>query len=225
MEIGIVKATDAISDKDVAFIAEACSQQAEEFCAAWGLPVVPVSFYVRGAAPSESVSHAFVIVDTIEPGMLGMHTEWAGIPNAEVLLQDVAGTSSTCSHEVLEMIGDPLCNLWAPYTNGRRQAREAADRVEADVYYEPVTILGETRSMPVSNYLLPSAFVTDGAGPWDRMGRLTSWDGMTPGGYCIVQDAAGNVANVFADRVPETFARKLANPNSRTLQRLRTRAA
>lgn len=225
MEIGITTESARVQDADLAFIVKACSQQAEEFCAAWGLPVVPVAFYKRGTVLSLQTTHALVIVDDLDaPGALGYHTDEAGVIYAKVLAQDTEATGLTVSHEVLEMIGDPKCNDWRPYSAGRLQAKEACDRCEADSYSEPTTVLGETRGIPVSNYLLPAAFAENSVGPWDRMGRLPSWDAMSPGGYVILRDQSGNVTNVFAERgkVPSSFGRKLTNPQSRTLRRLRS---
>ena len=224
MEIAVINESTRISDADVAFATRACAQQAEEFCAAWGIPQTAVAFYARGTAIPVTTTHAMVLVDDIgDPGILGFHDVDEGVIYGRVLVQgDYQATSVTLSHEVLELLGDPRCNEWAPWTGTRMQAREAADRVEGDTYVETATILGETRGVNVSNYLLPSAFVPGSAGPWDRMGRLTSWDGMTHGGYVIVRDEAGNVSNVFASRaVPDGFYRKLVNPRSRTLRRLR----
>ncbi len=224
MEIAVTSESAKLSDTEIAFMVAACSAQAEEFCLAWGLPIVPVAFYAKGTVLPDSVTHAMVLVDDIDsPGALGYHDDTAGVIYGRVLVQDVVSTGITLSHECLELIGDPTCDKYEQWSGDRLQAKEACDRVEADSYDQMVTLLGETRTMQVSNYLLLAAFQPGSAGPWDRMGRLATWDGQSPGGYCIAMDTGGNVTNVFAERgaMPATFARKLVNPTSRTLRRLR----
>lgn len=224
MQIAVTSESAKLQDPDLAFLVAACNAQAAEYCAANGIPDVPVAFYSRGTVLPPGTTHAMVLVDDLDvAGALGYHDDAAGVIYGRVLVQDLDATGITLSHECLELIGDPTCDKWEPWSNGRQQAREACDRVEGDSYIETVTLLGETRGVSVSNYLLPAAFAPDSAGPWDRMGRLTSWDGQTPGGYCIAMDAGGNVSNVFASRgaVPFSFARKLTNAQSRTLRRLR----
>jgi hypothetical protein len=225
VNIALTSESDLVSDSELAFIAAACNAQAEEFCRAHGLPFVSVSFYARGTKLPSSTTYALVIRDQIDaPGAAGFHdVDGNGVPYGELLAQDPTSTGVTASHEIQELILDPPCDFWAPWSSGRRQAKEACDRVEADTYVQRVTVLGETRDVPVSNYLLPPAFVEGSAGPWDRMGLLKSWDEIRPGGYCIVMNARGDVSNVFGDSrtVPQSFARKLTNPSSRTLRRLR----
>jgi hypothetical protein len=221
----LISESDAIPDSWLPFIAAACNAQGEEFCRAFGLAFVPISAYARGTVIDPTTTHILRILDDIAvPGALGFHDFAGNAAFAEIEAQDVGATAITTSHEWLELLGDVKCDQWSPWSDGARQAHEVADRVEGDSYVETVSVLGETRGVPVSNYLLPPAFVAGSPGPWDRMGRLTSWDGMTTGGYVIVADAQGNVSNVFADgRVaPVSFARKLRNGKSRTLRRLRT---
>jgi hypothetical protein len=224
VNIALISESDRIGDADLYFMAAACSAQAEEFCRAYGIAPILVSAYSRGTKLPPETTHVATIKDTLGvPGALGFHDVSGPVEYIEIEAQDVTSTGVTASHEVLELLGDPTCDKWAPWRDGKQQAREVADRVEGDNYVETVTVLGETRPVNVSNYLLPAAFEAGSAGPWDRMNRLTSWDGLTPGGYVIVQDAAGNVANVFAEKgaMPSSFARKLVNPLSRTLRRLR----
>lgn len=179
---------------------QAVDAQAFEFCKAWGVEYTPVVLYssdvlskLDGDELAAFVKDARLL--TIQasldvPGALGYHDDIAGVIFARVMYQGEA-TSITLSHEALEEIGDPTCDLYLPFSGGREQAGEACDRVEGDSYAQD--------GVPVSNYLLLSAFQPDSAGPWDRCGTLTTWDGLSGGGYAIVRDADGNdLPNVFA---------------------------
>jgi hypothetical protein len=164
------------------------------------------------------------------PGALGYHDDEGGAIFAEVKF--TATTSVTGSHEVCEEIVDPTCDRWVAYDADHEQAAEACDRVEGDSYLQSATVLGETRQIPVSNYLLPSAFDPEGLAPYDRLGLLTERTGMTPGGYVIVRDiSTGKTGNIFAARAPRVLAgpragtvliEKMAKRDSRLLRRIRS---
>jgi len=152
------------------------------------------------------------------PGALGFHDDEAGVIFARVEFQGEA-TSVTLSHEVLEELGDPTCDKYAPLGTGTSQALEACDRVEGDEYPAPTDA-----SVKLSNYLRPSAFLPGSAAPWDKLERLKAWDGMTEGGYTIVQDANGDTTNVFAQATHGAgymnLRAKRERPDSRVARRL-----
>jgi hypothetical protein len=149
-----------------------------------------------------------------------------------VLAQDFAGTAVTLSHEVLETLIDPGADDWWDRSNGTAIAAEVCDPVEGDTYDEPVTLGAETRSVPVSNYVLPmwpgGGNVPGAPARFDRMGRLSAPWTMTPGGYMVIEDANGNDSDVFARRVrhggsdgERNAGRKLAKADGRLMRRLR----
>lgn len=205
----------------------AADAQAQEFAEAWGVEYTPVVFFSADVlqALADDELAAFVAdtrlltieTDIGEPGALGFHDDVAGVIFARVEYQGDE-TSMTLSHEVLEEIGDPTCDAWRALGDGREQAFEACDRVEGDWYN--VEVDGE--HVKLSNYLLPAAFDPNGRRPFDRLGKLDVWDGMTPGGYTIIRDADGVTSDVFA-RGPageETAARRRNRAWSRTARRV-----
>lgn len=206
---------------------KAVDAQAQEFAEAWGVPYTPVLFFSNDVLLKlDGDELAAFVADcrllTIQPsldvsGALGYHDDVAGVIFARVLDQGDA-TSVTLSHEVLEEMGDPTCEDYADMGHGLAQAREACDRVEGDTY----NVETDGAFVPLSNYLLPSAFAVNSARPWDRLGKLHAWDGMTPGGYMIRRDATGDVTDVFAATPAgaEAVEAKLANPLSRAARRL-----
>ena len=220
-QIAVVSRSKNIDPSWLAFAVAACSKQVEECAAAWGIPPVPVVLYkTSDHLPAVECRLMLIVDDLGEAGMLGFHDDELGVIYGQVLAQSDA-TSVTLSHECLEELVDPTCDKWTMLPDGRRStAREVCDAVEADTYVEPVTIMGETRNIRLSNYLLPSWFQPGGSAPFDRMGKLES--GMpdcTPGGYLIIKDDLGNISSVFASKVPERMGAKLGNPVSRTLRR------
>lgn len=226
--IAVVNLVPGLDDRQVAFWAEACNLQAREVAGVWGVQYTPVVFYGKAEGLPVDCRIMTVQADLDVPGALGYHTDDLGVVLARV---KVSGqTSITMSHEEAEETVDPTSDRWDPFDDDHEQAHEVSDRVEGDSYMQAATILGETRQVPVSNYLLPSAFDPAGRAPFDRMGKLTSWNGMTPGGYVIVRDiTTGKVGDVFAQRAPRVLAgpgaervlaEKMANRGSRLRRRL-----
>lgn len=224
-------------ERTLAFWCAAIDAQAQEFAAAWSVPYTPVVFYSSdvltklGDGPELDKFVADSRLLTIQPsldvqGALGYHDDIAGVIFARVMWQGDA-TSVTISHEALEEMGDPTCDQYEDMGNGKAQALEACDRVEGDVYAQAGIIDTDSLDVQVSNYLLAAAFSPGSSGPWDRLGKLTAWDGMTEGGYMIVRDANGNETQVFAraDAGRINLARKLEKPRGRLARRLRGRWA
>lgn len=220
----------------VAFWVEALDLQAREFAAAWGVPYLPVVYYsadvLQGVADDELTkftadARLLTIQTTMEAGALGFHDDVAGVIFARVLYQ-ADQTPITASHEICELLGDPDCNGWVEMSPGKSVAKESADPVEGDSYLQAATIGGETREVPVSNYVLLSYFDAKGVTPFDRLGKLHAPFAMDTGGYQIIMDASGATTDVFASWGTSVgrmaVARKVANPDSRASRRLATKA-
>lgn len=110
-----------------------------------------------------------------------------GRPLAKVFvkssLDDGVPVSVTASHELFEMVIDPLANLWANAADKRTQyAYETCDAVEEDVFM--------VDGLPMSNFLHPAWFepIKHPRGTkFDHMGRLNKPFSMAEGGYVIVR--------------------------------------
>ncbi len=215
----------------VAAWVEAVDAQAAEFAISWGVPYTPVVLHAwdvlsklgDGAELDAFVADSRLL--TIQPaldvaGALGFHDDVAGVIFARVMAQG-EDTSVTMSHEVLEEMGDPTCDVYVAMPGGKETAKEACDAVEGDVYMMD--------GVQLSNYLQPTWFgiQQDGNQEFDRLGKLSAAFTMTDGGYMIVRDANGNETQVFArtDAGRINLARKLEKPRGRLARRLRGRWA
>ena len=141
----------------------------------------------------------FVQADIGVPNAGGFHDDVLGVIFARVLYDanhDV--TTVRLSHEILEEQHNPRSDKWHPLGDRREQAGELGDRVEGDTY--GVQLREGEPHVRLSNYLRPSAFVPGSARPWDMLGRLDAWDGMTAGGYVIVREPDGSTVDVFAEK-------------------------
>ena len=235
MEIAFTEFKSGLSPRDLLFqVAAIDKQMREHFAPAYGLEPWPCTFYATLPDPTSPPSYhpLFVSDDINAPGAAGFHDD---IKSSDGLLDYIYGRvmtptdpldASTGSHESIEMRDDPTCDQYAPapLPSGQLVADEPGDPVEADAYPIEVTIEGETRTILVSNFVLPSYFIPGSQGPWDYMGRLTGpAPAMTSGGYLILMDpASGQLSNLYADRAgARRFAARRIDPHSRTARRIK----
>jgi hypothetical protein len=147
---------------------------------------------------------------------LGYHdTNARGIPYGFVFTELAKALDEpwtvTASHEALEMVPDPQCNLLVqgPHPAGRAAIvyhwYENADAVQAERY--------EIDGVPVSNFVLPLYFTTERepGGRNDFLGRsgLDSF-GIAPGGYVGFFDPETGQDEVYARQGDTEAARRLA---------------
>lgn len=231
MQIAIVNKSSRLDDGFLAYAAKACDAQVIECAQAWGIDPTPVAFYAKESDLPARNCRVLVMVDDIDvPGAGGYHTFEVGVVYARVLVSDANGTSVTLSHECLEELVDPYCNVWRSMGGGRSVALEVCDPCQADEYAVPVTIMDrKPRQIMLSNYVLPKWFEPAALGQFDRMGAIKAPFTMSEGGYLIVRDdRTGDEDNVFARprlRMQGTKARlsvanKLMNGEARLARRL-----
>jgi hypothetical protein len=120
------------------------------------------------------------------------------------------------SHEVLEAIVDPRCNLWAANNGGRTYSYEVGDPVEAPTY--------QVDAVSLSNFVYPAWFdpMMNGVEGvlFDHLGLLKAPFTLLPEGYCVYA-SAGAEHQIFGDKFPEWRREmKRENPHSRTSRRL-----
>jgi hypothetical protein len=229
VQIAVVNSS-ALPNVDVCFMVEAVAYQVIECAKFWGIAPMACSFYATVAGLPAADVHIIEIVDDLDqPGALGYHTDVAGVEYGRVLAQGAA-TSITLSHEALELLCDPTCDQWRPRGDGTQVALEVCDPVEGDSYGVVTTVLGEDRTVDLSNYVLPAWFKPGATGvAVDRMHTAPGPFTMTPGGYQVIIDTDGSEQDVFARLRYGSLAgiatagKRLAVRNSRLLTRLRCR--
>jgi hypothetical protein len=137
-----------------------------------------------------------VLANTIDvPNALGYHT-YNGIPTAivDVQLSNKYGPWTICfSHEVLEMVGDPTCNLVMPFPGGKQVAYESADPVEGQ------NCAYQIEGVWVSDFVLQAWFTGRGS-KYDFTGVLKAPLTLAPQGYIALWDGT-QWTQVFGDHV------------------------
>lgn len=185
-------------DDEIVYWTEAVRAELPAFCKAWGLRVPGMQFYDRNAEFRLSEAVMVSVVD--DDGMAdtgGYHTVIAGVPT---FLSEYRMGSVTFSHEVFELLANPMLSRWAQAPDGSRWPIEVCDACQGDEYAVPVTLYGLTRDVALSNWLRPSFFgmynhdskIT----PHDRMGICPPW-ALRPGGYTLREASDGSTGFVW----------------------------
>lgn len=155
--------------------------------------------------------------DVDQPNALGYHDmTGGGMPLAKVFpLLDSKDLSKTISHEVLEMLADPLLSKAVQsHLDGRFWAYEVCDAVEADEY----TING----VVVSNFVTPHYFEPppDMAGiQFDFCNKVSAPYEVRPGGY-MQWNVGGGWNQVFhSQQLPRAYRQQVQSRSARRAAR------
>src|SRR5579875_1488200 len=157
---------------------------------------------------------AFAILPSLPnaPGAVAYHdVDGNAVPTAFLGL-DTCNTlddvSIAISHEIIETVGDPECDLWVDDGQGNEWAAELCDAVESNNY----TIdLGDGQSpIRVSDFLLPNFFAPNAPAPYNFLSAIPSGRVTSPsvtgspsapfatasGGYQIKRSSGGGETQV-----------------------------
>lgn len=224
-QIAVINSSTKLAPSDFPFLVEAVSQQLIEFCTAWGIDPWAIGAYESAVGlPADDV-FIFEYVDKLDvDGALAYHSVDAlGRPYGRMLPPSAPLDATDLSHEILETRRDVDCDRWVKMPDGNEIAVEVCDPVQGDSYIVQAMVLGETRPVSVSNYVLWAFFDPQATGPFDKLGNVKAPFGMSAGGYEAIIDPAGDETDVFA-RVsgsPPTY--KFRDAGGRLLRRLRGR--
>lgn len=223
----------SLSDADAAKIVEALNIQAKDVKKAWGDKVPGNVTHVNATLDTlpPSCIKAYFLPTADVANALGYHdVDPQGDPYIRVFVETIlsqsgatalTGTTSVAQcagHEGPEWECDPLCQTYSmPRGDGTKVAIEVGDPVEASGYDVKLT---DGSSVTVSNFVFPSFFDPAGTAPYDQMGLVTKPFEIMPGGYEIVQDASGNVTQVFGKTYAAWRKETKLHPSSRTAKRL-----
>lgn len=186
-DIDIINRTSRIRDARFAAILPALQHQiTHDFAPLWG---ADARLHLIGKRRTPNAAHwkVWLLNNSTEPGVLGFHDDDTGQPEAKVFVEEDlrygAEISVTISHELVEMLADPLATLVSQPIGGIEFALEVGDPVEAD---SDGYLIGGVR---VSDFVLPAYFGIpnpDGSSKFDQCGLLKSMcPAMRPGGYLL----------------------------------------
>lgn len=195
INISIVNASTVVSDEDVAVACKALQKQVDnDFGPVWGVSA-QLDFVPTGKKPNPRKWWLVVLDDSDQAGVLGYHDlTSAGLPMGKAFagsdLEYGVSWTTTVSHELLEMLGDPNVNLTV-FDQGpigaRLYAYEVCDACEDDQFgYEIDGVL-------VSDFVYPSwfeSFWAQGATTFDFQKHINAPFQLLTNGYIGVNDLA-----------------------------------
>jgi hypothetical protein len=205
--VRLLNSSAKISDVQLGIITAAIQQQVEnDLCPAWGIDPTGINV-VAGETGSTTGDWVIRLNDETTPGDLGWHTSdglpfgWVGIAEilsfgGGILSANANGdpsVSSVISHEVLELIVDPMAVLFEPSPSGSAQALEVADPCQGYAY--------QIGGVDVTDFVCPGYFLSSGPGKSDFLNRLSPGQ-IGEGGYACVRSAAGEISQVFGEKPP-----------------------
>lgn len=179
--------------------------------------------YVISSASSIAVGQSEFEIDwqlPQAPGAEAYH-DWQ---NGMVVAFEALATCSTLddvstgiSHELLEILGDPGCDVWVDDGTGFEWARELCDATQGNSY--------EVDGIKVSNFLLPTFFESGAKGPYSFLGTTGQDPVSAPfttatGGYQIRRNTGTGETQVFGQIQSRRPALRIVSPVSRSFRRL-----
>jgi hypothetical protein len=218
IQVAIVNESSVCTDEEVAKITGALQHQVDhDFRPTWGIAAELIAV-PKGQAPPASAWVLGVLDDSDQANTLGYHDLTPQLhPVGKVFAatdkKHGAEVSVTCSHELLEMLGDPYVNTSAldPKT-GRLYAYESSDAVEADdLGYEIDGVL-------VSDFVLPQFFDPKHAGKGQPLSFKESVHepfSLAKGGYQLYLDLGDlekGWQQVTAEGTPESGRQPAQRP-------------
>ena len=186
---------------------------------AWGLDPVALS-YVPNHMKVPAGAWPMYLLDTTDvPGAGGYHEDTGKVPDGKVFAKDAMtyGEEWTVdfSHELVEMLVDPLTNRWVSLQEmaGWSVIAEPGDPVEGDQFG------AEVNGVLMTDFVLPKYF---GIKPYGSqpasMQDAYDWQGhmqdgvptLLPGGYVSLKNPRGRIRQLFARREDGRISRRAA---------------
>jgi hypothetical protein len=141
--IAVINESTVVTDAEVtSWVPALQTQVTDHFLPVWGVGA-QLSFVPRSQPPPADAWQLAVLDDSDQAGALGYHdVTSSGLPLGKVFAksdqQANSSISVTCSHELLEMLGDPMIDTTVFFQDNEGNAAafafEACDACEADQY-------------------------------------------------------------------------------------------
>jgi hypothetical protein len=186
VQIAVINVAKNLALKDLeAYVAAYNIQANQHFAPARGL--LGVNIYIPNGKPAVT-DWVITFADNVGvAGALGYHDVTAsGMPIAiigvDTTLQAQSSVSVCGSHELLEMMGDPLIILSMQVSGTMMYAFEACDAPEDDKFGYEISVPNYGPVL-VSDWVYSSWFATERPGPYDYKGHIQKPLEILPGGY------------------------------------------
>jgi len=202
-----VNRSSVLTDDQIKVCLPAFQQSMDDFASIWGIQGT-IGFAGSGDEPADGSWQLMILDHTDTPGAGGYHYDQDGQVGGKVFAADAIDAEAPWTidftHEMLEMLGDPLTGTLVTVPGQSLQwFREVCDPCEADQYGY---LIGEVW---VTDFVTPA--YGDGAGPlFDFKNNLTAGaPTLLPGGYVTMYDpATGEYHQKFAKQADGKLSRR-----------------
>lgn len=235
MQFVLVTATTLVRPRDLGALRGALETNAQHLASLWGYepPAIDVFASAR-TLPDFCIPIMMLDESTDTVGVLADHGWDAArhMPFLRVFVQQASGlvsgewsVSKSTSHEILEAIVDPRCDLWTdmPGRPGVDLAFEVSDPVQDDYAIGDVLVSNFVTSSFFNARLADPAaaaeFVAAG-GRFDFKGTLQRAGAIAPSGYLILRDSTHRWTENAAGEPASLSKPGAEHPLSRTERRL-----
>lgn len=220
LQVSLINHSTALAADELAKYAAAYQIQANEhYARAHGLVGVDVK-----VAPKDP-GHGWLLGffdNADQAGALGYHDLTPdGRPLGKVFVKTTLAAgdlvSVTGSHELLEMMGDPLISTCMQISDTAFYAFEVCDACEDDSYGYDIN------GVIVSDFVTTNWFFQGRTGPYDFRRKITRPQELLPGGYIGVLDLSNNEgwSQLFAKGLAKMRGRSVPHHGSRRERRAR----
>ncbi len=195
-----------VTPEDVLSSVRALNAELMDFCEKWRVPywrVYPA--FDANRIPETHFRHTLLHDSDQYPEWSGWHSSGGvGSPSSTTLTKHQNWTV-TADHENKEMRINPDVDLWLPWPGEPNWmcAKEVCDPVQADWKSVAVYFYGRTRTINLSNYVLPNWFVEKSEPPYDAFGWCKRPGEIRPGGYLPIRNrTTGARENAWGSKLP-----------------------
>lgn len=180
LTVYLINESTTLDDEEIQNMLPALQEQVtRDFAPLWGIDAT------LELNPREQVEGAYRIrlLDHCDnPADLGYHLNQDGIPTAECGVGDAAGAnvevSTIISHELLEMLADPVVTRMSDKIGSDTYVVEVCDPVSEDYY--------RIGNVTVANFVTPRYYGLAEVGQYDQLNLLDAGcPSVRPGGYTM----------------------------------------
>ena len=199
-----------INNSNLQSMVKAINNYLITLCNDWGLSLIKLNIGTYNSHQPLQNNSIFIYDTTDQEDALGYHYETDGNSVGRVFAKTILDsggailwkdnntfTVAQClSHELLEMIGNPMVNKWYLDNYSNLWAGELCDPVESNLilYSLPGNI-----KVGLSDYVLPTFFSPDSiSGPYNKINTLFAPFMVDNGGYAlVVESVSGDLIDIY----------------------------
>ena len=227
--INLINRSTLITDADLFTITGAINLVLPTFCTSWNISLPKCQFIAKGKTIPPGLTNVYVMDTPDVSGAFGYHLELNDLAVARVFVKVIldngggimtgkrspVSVSQVISHEIFELLADPLCNSWWNTPDySKFYAWEVCDPVQGN----RITVFSNKTSVTISDWILPAwSDPQNTKGPFNYTKTLKGPFQVAPNGY-VISCTSGDVSYVFGNTIPEWLKNSRISANRVSLR-------